>query len=156
MKDRGFDKKFQSLLFPKLEELGFTQVSLKDCMHPEYLFKNGRLWFELSWDWRDRYLDVALGHLHWFKDVMPRVVVIGDYSSYKREITFKAIDTIGSESKVMEIIANSLEQSILIYREHYTDIFEGFRKSRAISRGINIDDYIGKEVTSNELIKFEA
>jgi hypothetical protein len=96
MESQSLDQKFNTILKPKLEESGFTRVNLKGCMCPEYLYNNGRLWFDLSWDWRDRYLEVGLGHLHWFKDVMERVVVVGDYSCYMNQITYDAIDRIGS------------------------------------------------------------
>jgi hypothetical protein len=99
-------------------------------MCPEYLYNNGRLWFDLSWDWRDRYLEVGLGHLHWFKDVMERVVVVGDYSCYMNQITYDAIDRVGSETKVLEIISSSLEDSISLYEKVYDSIFQDFRASR--------------------------
>lgn len=63
-------------------QLGFKEVILKDCMCPEVLYNKGSLWFSASWDYRDRYLELDLGHLYWFKDVMSRVIVLGDYQNY--------------------------------------------------------------------------
>ena len=156
MRSSPLDQKFNEILKPKLEKLGFTRVNLKGCMCPEYLYNNERLWFELSWDWRDRYLEVSLGHLHWFKDVMPRVVVIGDYSCYESQITYDAIDRIGDESKVLGIISSSLKDSISMYKKEHDKAFQDFRVSRSKRNGINIDEYIGKEVSRNELQNFEA
>ena len=150
------EQKFKKILEPKLEELGFTRVNLKDCMCPTYLYTNGRLWFELSWDWRDRYLEVSLGHLCWFKDVMPRVVVIGDYSFYESQITYDAIDRIGDESEVLRVISSSLSNSITKYEQDNDRAFQEFRVSRSKRNGINIDDYIGAEISRDDLRKFEA
>ncbi|MHC4930188.1 MAG: hypothetical protein ACYTFU_11080 [Planctomycetota bacterium] len=155
MESQSLDQKFNTILKPKLEESGFTRVNLKGCMCPEYLYNNGRLWFDLSWDWTDRYLEVGLGHLHWFKDVMERVVVVGDYSCYMNQITYDAIDRVGSETKVLEIISSSLEDSISLYEKVYDSIFQDFRASRGKRNEINIDEYIGKEVSRDELQRFE-
>ncbi len=125
-------------------------------MCPEYLFHKGSIWFSLSWDFRDQYLDVSLGKLFWFKDVMERVVVIGDYSSYARKITWDAMSKLGSDIAIFEAIASSLDKAITIYDERYTKIFEGYRVSRSKRGGINIDEYIGSEVEISELGKFKA
>ena len=156
MKKNSFEGKFKSILAPVLKDLGFTKVSLKDCMHPAFLFNKGRLWFSLSWDWRDRYLDVSLGHLFWFKDVMFRVVVIGDYSNYESQITTNAIDKIGSETKVLEMIAATLKNAINIYENEYEKIYQDFRISRSRRGGINIDEYIGKELKMDDLKKYKS
>ena len=156
MRSRPFDQKFKEILKPTLENSGFTRVILKGCICPDYLYNNGRLWFELSWDWRDRYLDVALGHLYWFKDVMDRVVVIGDYSCYMDRVTHDAIDKIGSESKVLELISSSFEESVSVFAKEYDRIFQDFRITRSRRNGINIDEYIGKEVSRDELQRYET
>ena len=87
---------------------------------------------------------------------MERVVVIGDYSSYDRKITWDAMNKLGSDIAIFEAIASSLNNALAIYDESYTKIFEGFRVSRSKRNGINIDDYIGKEATLNDLNKFKA
>jgi len=156
MTKNNFEGKFISILEPVLNDLGFVKIALTGCIHPEFLFNKERLWFSLSWDWRDRYLDVCLGHLFWFKDVMDRVVVIGDYSNYESQITPSAIDKIGCETKVLELIACSLEEAIGLYEEEYKKILQDFRVSRSRRGGINIDEYIGKEVNIDDLQKFRA
>ena len=150
-----FEKEFNTILKPVLVKLRFVEIKLKNCMCPEFLFNKDRLWFSMSWDWRDRYLEVSLGHLFWFRDVMKRVVVIGDYSNYKKEITWNAIDKMGSE-KVLQIIAGSLDDAIALYSKDYKSIYQDFRISRAKANRINIDDYIGKEAYIEELQKYRA
>tara|TARA_R110002124_G_C8951432_1_gene513350 strand:+ start:1086 stop:1553 length:468 start_codon:yes stop_codon:yes gene_type:complete len=151
-----FDKNIRKILFPVLKELGFQQVKLKGIMCPEYLFNNGDVWFSLSWDWRDQYLDVSLGKLFWFKDVMERVVVIGDYSNYEERITYSAMSSLGSDVAIFEAIAESLKGALKTYTVKYKEIFQDFRVSRSKRGGINIDKYIGAEVGLADLQKFKA
>ena len=87
---------------------------------------------------------------------MDRVIVIGDYSCYMDQVTYDAIDKIGSESKVLELISSSFEESISIFEKDYDRIFHDFRLSRSRRNGINIDEYIGKEVSRDELQRYEA
>ena len=124
-------------------------------MSPEYLYKKNDLWFSLSWDWRDRYLEVSLDRLHWFKDVMPRVVVIGDFASYNSKIQWNSFDK-ENEEIVLKRIADSLEESIEKYKIYYPKIYENFLISRGKRKGLNIDEYIGKEVEDKELDKFSV
>lgn len=62
-----FQKEMDITLKPKLMMLGFQEIVLKDCIHPEVLFNKGRLWFGASWDYRDQYLEVDLGHIFWLR-----------------------------------------------------------------------------------------
>lgn len=156
MAQNTFEDKFKIILEPVLKDLGFVKVVLNGCMRPQFLFNKERLWFSLSWDWRDRYLDVSLGHLFWFKDVMERVVVIGDYSNYENQITPNAIDKIGSDTKVLNLISSSLSDAISQHEAEYEKVFQDFRVSRSRRGGINIDEYIGEEVTIKDLKRFEA
>ena len=151
-----FDHNFRKVLNPILKELGFKQVKLKGIMCPEYLFTNGSVWFSLSWDWRDQYLEVSLGKLFWFKDVMERIVVIGDYSNYDERITYSAMLTLGSDIAIFEAIASSLKDALNVYNEKYSEFYQDFRVSRSKRSGINIDEYIGEEVELSELQKYKA
>lgn len=87
---------------------------------------------------------------------MEGVVVISDYSSYDRKITWDAMSKLESDIAIFEEKVSSLDKALVIYDERYPDIFEGFRVSRSKRNGINIDEYIGKEVMLNELQKFKA
>jgi hypothetical protein len=75
-----FERTFKRLLTPPLRTLGFREVLPPDrWIAPMKLFESKNRWFGASWDWRDRYLDVALGRLFRYRDVLPRVIVRGPY-----------------------------------------------------------------------------
>jgi hypothetical protein len=151
-----FSSSFDLILQPVLSGLGFDRVLLKDCMRPEYLYRKDGLWLGVSWDYRDRYLEVSLGRLHWFSDVMPRVVVIGDYSKYEPGITPDAIRKPQDTDRVMRKIAETLESAIEEFGRNYASIFQDFRVSRSRVRNIDIDRFIGPAVKDSELAEFLA
>jgi hypothetical protein len=63
-----------------LATLGFREVQPPDgWIAPARLFECQDRWFGASWDWRDLYLEIALGRLFRFRDVLPRVIVRGPY-----------------------------------------------------------------------------
>jgi hypothetical protein len=155
MKKSEYQQIIDRILKPKLVALGFKEVKLKDCMKPEVLYRNNNLWFSTSWDWRDRYLDIDLGRLHWFKDVMPRFIVIGDYSSYSNEIVkIKESDEDYLE-KVVIAIANTIENAIAIYNERYdqnvTIYIEKINKYSTVFKS-----HLGSEVRDEELADYKA
>ena len=152
----SFEQNFRDILSPILNNLGFKRVKLKKIICDEYLYNIGEIWFSLSWDYRDQYLDVSLGKMFWFKDVMERVVVIGDYSNYDEKITYSAMSTLGSDIAIFEAIALSLKDALKTYNEKYQEIYQDFRVSRSNRGGINIDEYIGAEVKLSDLQKFRA
>lgn len=122
MKKSEYHKIIDRELKPKLIALGFQEVKLKDCMCPEVLYRKNNLWFGTSWDCRDRYLTVDLGHLYWCKDVMARVIVVGDYASYSDEIE-KIKETNKSYLvKIASLVANTLQEAVSIYNERYDQI----------------------------------
>src|SRR5688572_5177379 len=123
-------------------------------MRPEYLFRKDRTWFSLSWDWRDQYLDVCLGRLFWFRDVMPRVVVIGDFSYWEPSVTWDSIRSHGDFEVVFARIEASLAGSVARVEEEYARLLDVFRRSRG--ERLSIDDYIGKEATIDALEKYRA
>ena len=86
MSKSEYHKTIDRVLKSTLLELGFVEVRLMDCMRPKVLYRRKNIWFGTSWDYRDRYLELDLGHLYWFKDVMSRVIVLGDYNSYSSEL----------------------------------------------------------------------
>ncbi|MCR9061657.1 MAG: hypothetical protein NXI02_30315 [Rhodobacteraceae bacterium] len=87
---------------------------------------------------------------------MDRVVVVGDYCCYVEQITHDAVDRLGDESKVLEVISSTLGEAILIYEKDYERILNNFRASRTERNGINIDDFLGKEVAREEIRRYEA
>jgi hypothetical protein len=100
---------------PKLESLGFTRVELSNCMWPEVLLRREALWFGTSWDWRDQYLQLNLGGLYWLRDVMPRVVVLGEYSAHCAPIKRLSPKTPGYLEEVAAAIEGSIEE---VLRSH--------------------------------------
>lgn len=78
-----FKKIFNEKLIKKLVDLGFQEIKIKDdWIHPELLFEKNGIWFGASWDWRDMILEIDLGKLYIFEDVMPRVIIRGSYDVY--------------------------------------------------------------------------
>jgi hypothetical protein len=152
----AFSTSFEEVLQPVLVDLGFVEVKLKDCMRPEYLFRNGRIWFSLSWDCRDQYFDASLGHLFWFRDVMPRVVVIGDFHHWDRTVRWNSIRSEADIQKIFAGIKEALPRAVDQLEIEYPRIFEDFRASRSGAPDINIAEYIGEEVQLGALEKYQA
>ncbi len=151
-----FSKAVTSILEPVLMKQGFRRIKLKDCICAKYLYQKGRLWFSVSWDWRDQYFDTNLGNLFWFKDVMPRVVVIGDYSCYDKTVQWNSIRQNDDIEKIISKISLSLLSAITLYETDYARIFQNFRVSRGGRSGINIDEFIGNEVDEKSLKPYIA
>ena len=137
MKKSEYHKLIDRALKPKLTALGFKEFLLGDCICPEVLYGNGRLWFGTSWDYRDQYLEVALGHLYWFADVMPRVIVLGDYSYYVTEAEGYQPNKLKELSEVVEAIDATIEKAISIYKDDYDRILKNYLQSAMIMRNIN-------------------
>lgn len=152
--DKATTDAFDKLLRPALEGLEFRDVLLKNCMHPEFLFRRGRTWFALSWDWRDRYLEVSLGHLFWFKDVMPRVVVIGDYSHWESTVMWDSIQSAADFEIVFGKISRSLPVAVSRLDAELPSILSEYKKAR--DRTTRIEDFIGPEATVESLEEFSA
>jgi len=76
-----FERTFTRLIAPQLATLGFRMVRPpKGWIAPNKLYERNNQWFGAEWDWQDNYLQVALGRLYRFQDVLPRVVVRGPYA----------------------------------------------------------------------------
>ena|SRR5215207_3206428 len=73
-----FDQAVKQILQPKLFSLGFDRIKIKEnWIYPIFLYENNDIWFGTSWDWRDNYLEIDLGRLFLFKDVLPRIIILG-------------------------------------------------------------------------------
>jgi hypothetical protein len=80
MSQAEFERTFKRVLGPPLRAHGFREVVPPEgWIAPMKLFELNDRWFGASWDWRDRYLEVALGRLFRYGDVLPRVIVRGPY-----------------------------------------------------------------------------
>lgn len=115
-------------VIPKLVGLGFARVILAHCMQPEVLLRKGDLWFGTSWDYRDQYLELNIGGLYWINDVMPRVVVLGEYADVYPAI--KRINPSGAD--FLEKIAAAVVESIADVVDREGKISES--QARAVSK----------------------
>ena len=78
-----FSEAFHNILEPVLAGYEFRRIlPPHGWMAPSQLFESQNRWFGASWDRRDRYLEVSLGTLFRYRDVMPRVIIQGPYSHH--------------------------------------------------------------------------
>jgi len=155
MKKSEYQQTIDRILKPRLKELGFEEMVLKDCIRPEVLYRKDNLWFGTSWDWRDRYMEIDLGHLHWFKDVMPRFIVLGNYSSYCKEIDKLKEDDEKYLEQVAMTIADTIQDAIAIYNEKYDRIIKRYSERRNKYSAV-FNNHLGNEVTDEELSEYVA
>lgn len=114
-----YQKIIDRILRVKLEELGFEEVKLKNCIKHEVLFRKDDIWFGTSWDERDQYLQLDLGHLYWMKDVIPRVIIAGDYSSFSNRVqSLKKVARARYLEDVANAVAASLEEALKKFNEN--------------------------------------
>ncbi len=153
-KRSDFQKQIDLVLRPKLIALGFQEVLLKDCMCPEVLLNRDRLWFGASWDYRDHYLEVELGHLFWFQDVMPRVIVLGDYATYCPELKVIPTDIDNYLRKVAEFVRDTIENAVVIYEKGYEEILAERRNPKKLNYPKEFFTHLGCEVSKSDLERF--
>lgn len=114
-----YQKIIDRILRVKLEELGFEEVRLKNCIKYEVLFRKDDIWFGTSWDERDQYLQLDLGHLYWMKDVIPRVIIAGDYSSFSSRVQrLKKVKGARYLEDVANAVAASLEEALKKFNQN--------------------------------------
>ncbi len=141
---------FGKIIEPILIKHGFTQIKMESCIHEEELWKNGRLWFGMSCDLRDQYLEVNLGHLYWFRDFMPRVIILGKYSSY---VSFDPCKMFKSEglANTLKAINLSFEKSLEKYKLYYSEILKSEIESKKSKYTKEFLLALGEEVKDQEL-----
>jgi hypothetical protein len=154
MKKTEYQKLVDATLKPTLIKHGFVEVKLTGCMRPEVLYQKNNLWFGTSWDRRDQYLELDLGHLYWFRDVMPRVIVLGNYSAYCREI-----DSIKSSDdnylvNVADTVVSTLQNAISVYTERYEQILSGHLEKKSKYANVFLK-HLGNEVSDAELSTYK-
>jgi len=155
MKKTEYQIVVDGLLKPTLTELGFEEVNLKNCISEEVLFRKGRLWFGTSWDYRDRYMEMSLGHLFWFKDVMPRVIVIGNYTSYVSEVGKLVESDNDYLKKVVNTVSRTIGKAVTVYEKKYEHILSGHINKRSKYSGVFLE-HLGEEVKYEELSEFKT
>jgi hypothetical protein len=144
---------FKQIIKPTLIKHGFVRIKLNSCIHEEQLWRNGRLWFGVSCDWKDLYFEASLGHLYWFRDVMPRVIILGDYSCYTSFDPYKLFKSDGLE-KTLEAINQSFEKSLKKYKLHYPDILKSILQPTKSRYTKEFYLALGEEVKDHELEKY--
>jgi hypothetical protein len=151
----GLRADFSQILEPVLVEHGFQRINLTACIQNEELWRKGRLWFGASLDWRDQYLEINLGHLYWFRDVMPRVIVLGDYSSYG---DFKPYEKFKSDglAKTLAAVRDSFGHALEVYRDRYDEILQARRQPKKSKYAKEYIRALGDEVKDEELKEYYA
>jgi len=153
MSNNKFKTDIANILQPTLLSSGFTEVELSSCISYESLYRRGKQWFGTSFDYRDQYLEVKLGNLYWFKDVMPRVIVMGDYAKYCDISLDEILISEGFES-VISYIRDSFSAALIKYEKIYPKVLEECLRP---PKGKYRPEYvlmIGNEVNDKELEKF--
>lgn len=92
-------------------------------MQPEVLYRRERLWFGASYDVRDQWLELQLGHLYWFRDVMPRVIILGNLSQYGILCPNDGASTEQINNALTDI-AENFERALTVYDTRYPEILE--------------------------------
>ena len=146
---------FLQTLAPILHQHGFKRVELTSCIHDEELWRKDRLWFGVSFDQRDYYLEVSLGHLYWFHDVMPRMIVLGDYTSYAGFDPSKKILSDGLEA-TLRAISDTIDRALAVYENHYSEILQTKRQPKKTTYAKEFVLALGEEVQNSELEKYYA
>ena len=125
--DDVFEQEVKKILEPKLLSLGFERIKIKEnWIYPTFLYEHDNIWFGTSWDWRDNYLEIDLGRLFFFKDVLPRVIIIG---------TINIDEMLSSESKQFEgyekyfqgiftKVVEDLDERVKLFDVQYPKAFE--------------------------------
>jgi hypothetical protein len=149
-----FHQALSRTLKPKLESFGFKEVVLKDCIQPEFLFNRDELWFGASFDYRDRYLSLELGRLYWFQDVMPRVIVLGDYGDYCPAIKSISLDNEEAFTALASAIRDTLAEAIKIYNDRYDEILAARRNPKTLKYRREFFMHLGNEVSVDDVTRF--
>ena len=88
--------------------------------------------FGASWDWRDRVLDVGLGRLFQYQDVLPRVIIQGPMKHFKVASIEQAVDEflVRQLSEVAALLPAALES-------FDAKLDESLREARTLPTGSN-------------------
>ena len=157
-----FKKIFNEKLIKKLIGLGFKEVKIKDdWIHPAFLFEKSGIWFGTSWDWRDMILEINLGKLYLFEDVMPRVIIRGSYNVYLKikGITTKEMRDFSELEDFFEFKFNEVADTIdevlenietyLVKEQEYLIELNNDKKGRKRLR--DYFSHLGKEINKEDL-----
>lgn len=156
-----FEKEVKSILQPKLFSLGFEKIKKKEhWIFPKFLYEHNDIWFGTSWDWRDHYLEIDLGKLFFFKDVLPRAIIIGTINI--DDISSRELKQFDSYEKYFQDIftkvVSSLDEKIRLFDVEYlkafdqkTRIDENSSKKEKQYRRIFVD-HLGKQLKKIDIL----
>jgi hypothetical protein len=153
-KQTPFQADAESILKPWLASVGFEQFRLEGCISYAVLFRRERLWFGASWDARELSLDLELGHLYWFRDVMPRVTILGGYGSYVSELERLPRDLPDHPRRALELVRDTIEGAILVYDRRYDEILAAHKTPKNQKYSKEFYTHLGHEVSMRELQAF--
>ena len=86
---------------------------------------------------------------------MPRVIILGDYSSYASFDPYKLFKSDGLE-KTLEAINQSFDKSLEKYNSHYPDILKSILQPTKSRYTKEFSLALGEEVKDDELKKYYA
>ena len=86
---------------------------------------------------------------------MPRVIILGDYSSYASFDPYKLFKSDGLE-KTLEAIKQSFDKSLEKYKSHYPDILKAILQPTKPRYTKEFSLALGEEVKDTELKRYKA
>ena len=150
-----FEGKFAQILEPVLRSIGGTKRKLPTgWIQPYYMYQlDGGLWFQCSYDWRDRYFSADIGKAYLFKDVLPRIIIKGNYDDLLSAGTKEGIVKASPMRKKddlnlkLELIAQTLPLIIKNY-----DLLFSLASVELEKELDRIRPYIIREIEADELL----
>lgn len=173
--------KYIKKIEPIIEELNGKLIEIKGVILPNYLysFPNG-IWLSFDLDKKDNYFDVRLGRLFYFKDVMPRVIVLEKIEYYFNAINELNLNKIkfnfSYNSYDIENMFEILKNNLKIIIENYSQLKENSKTKDLILKEENrlkpyllldlsyskdleldlkdkINSFTGNKINSNKILK---
>ena len=132
-------KKLHNALSKTVEKYDIKLVKTKCLSYDLLYYIKPNVWFGFTYhnDHRDNFIDLRFGELYTFKDVIPRLVVIGEYFNQVKDLKFipDLNDGDSNIKIVIEIIKLTFE-SVVMQDNFYVDIKEKERLSLYLSEKI--------------------
>lgn len=147
---------------PKLKKLGFERIKIRDnWICPTFLYEHDDIWFGSSWDWRDFDLNIDLGKLFFFHDVMPRVIVLGPIkirdSLLANDNNVKTANLDEYFAGMFQDVNESLDEKIAHFNEYYSAVYnyhtkinEVMPKKKRQYRRLFLE-HLGKQMKKSDL-----
>ena len=148
--EKDFEQQFENKIVPILKQLNAKKINhIQNWINPRYLyFLNKSIWFSCSYDWRDSLLEADIGRLYSFRDVMPRIVIIGNYEFFLYEllemniIEKEEIMKFNILAEGMSIISKTLEIALKINKQKSKKLDEKLKSEEERLRPYIIQEII--------------